>query len=69
MERLDAIVAEMESDRLPLETLIARYEEGVGLLRSCQEKLKAAEQRIEILSRRAGENLDLEPFSPSSDER
>ena len=49
MERLERIVEEMESDKLPLENLLKRYEEGVKLVRVCEEKLKSAEQRIEII--------------------
>jgi len=53
IERINAIVAEMEVGTLPLETLIARYEEGLGLVKTCQEKLDAAEKRIQIISRDA----------------
>lgn len=53
MERLDALVAEMEAGQLPLEKLIARYEEGVKLVHLCQEKLDAASQKIQIITRNA----------------
>ncbi|MBE2203082.1 MAG: exodeoxyribonuclease VII small subunit [Chthoniobacterales bacterium] len=53
MQRITAIVSEMEAGDLPLETLIVRYEEGVGLVKFCQEKLTAAEQKIQIISRDA----------------
>jgi exodeoxyribonuclease VII small subunit len=64
MERLEHIVEEMESDQLPLETLLTRYEEGVKLARVCEEKLKAAEQRIEIITRNAAGEPRLEEFEP-----
>ena len=38
MERLEALVREMENGQLPLERLIASYEEGVKLASLCQEK-------------------------------
>ena len=41
----------MESGELPLEDLIVRYEEGMKLVKVCQERLAAAEQRIEIITR------------------
>jgi len=64
MERLERIVEEMESDQLPLESLLTRYEEGVKLVRVCEEKLKAAELRIEIITRNAAGEARLEEFEP-----
>ena len=46
-ERLEAVVEEMESGELPLEDLLARFEEGVGLVRQCQAFLKQAQLRVE----------------------
>jgi exodeoxyribonuclease VII small subunit len=51
INRLELIVEEMESDKLPLEQLIERYEEGTRLAKICQEKLEAAEKRIEVIAR------------------
>ena len=42
IERLEAIVEQMESDSLPLEDLLTRYEEGLKLVKFCSEKLDAA---------------------------
>lgn len=53
IERLEAIVEQMESDKLPLEELLQRYEEGVKLVKLCSDKLAAAEKRIEIITRDA----------------
>ncbi len=64
MERLEHIVEEMESDKLPLEDLLKRYEEGVKLARVCEEKLKSAEQRIEIITRNAAGAPQIEEFEP-----
>ena len=64
MERLERIVEEMESDKLPLENLLKRYEEGVKLVRVCEDKLKTAEQRIEIITRNAAGEPRLEEFEP-----
>lgn len=60
--RLEEIVAEIERTPPPLETLIERYEEGMGLLKTCREKLDAAEQRIEIITRNSRGEAVLEPF-------
>jgi exodeoxyribonuclease VII small subunit len=53
MERLEKIVEEMESSKLPLEELLVRYEEGIRLVGVCNQRLAGAENRIETLSRTA----------------
>ena len=64
IERLEGIVAEMESDKLPLEDLLKRYEEGIKLVRVCEEKIKSAEQRIEIITRNAAGEVQVAEFEP-----
>ena len=68
MERLENLVAEMESGQLPLDKLIGRYEEGVKLVRLCQEKLDAAEQKIQVITRNASGPTGLDDFPTASDE-
>lgn len=63
--RLETIVEEIEKTPPPLETLIERYEEGMALLKTCREKLDAAERRIEIISRNGRGEAALEPFEES----
>ena len=46
VEKLESIVEEMESDELPLEKLLVRYEEGAKLVKACEEKLRAAELKV-----------------------
>jgi len=43
----------MESDELPLETLLARFEEGTHLAKVCQAKLAEAELKIQQLEKNA----------------
>ena len=62
MTRLDAIVAELEEDKLPLEQMLARYEEGVTLARFCGEKLEAAEQKVRLIAKKADGSVTLEEF-------
>ena len=63
LQKLEAIVEAMESDDLPLETLLAKYEEGAKLARACQEKLAEAELKIQQLEKSAGGELKLKPLS------
>lgn len=64
LKKLEGIVEAMESDDLPLETLLAKYEEGTKLVRVCQEKLSEAEIKIQQLEKSAGE-MKLKPISLS----
>jgi exodeoxyribonuclease VII small subunit len=49
IERLQAIVEELEGGDLSLEDSIARYEEGMKLSRRLTQTLEEAEKRIERL--------------------
>jgi exodeoxyribonuclease VII small subunit len=62
MQRLDTIVARLEEDKLPLDEMLARYEEGVGLARYCGEQLEAAEQKVRLIAKKADGNVTLEEF-------
>ena len=64
MERLEGIVEQMENARLPLEELIRGYEEGTRLIRVCSERLSAAEQRIEIITRDAAGQPRVAEYPP-----
>ena len=68
LKKLEGVVAAMESDDLPLETLLARYEEGVKLVKVCQEKLAEAELKIQQLEKCAANEIKLKPLSPDLSE-
>jgi len=55
MRDLEALVERLEKGDLPLEESLAAFEQGVMLTRSCQTALKEAEQKVDILLKRAGE--------------
>ena len=65
MKRLEEIVEKMESGDLSLEDLIVRYEEGMKLVKVCQERLTAAEQRIEIITRNNAGKPVVKEFEPA----
>ena len=54
----------MESEELPLEALLAKYEEGTRLAKLCQEKLAEAELKIQQLEKTAAGDLVLKPLAP-----
>lgn len=68
LERLEALVQEMESGNLPLEEIIKKYEEGNRLVKLCAAKLNEAEQRIEVLMKDKDGSLGLQPFAVDEDE-
>lgn len=57
MIRLEEIVRSLESGNAPLDESLALFEEGVSLVKFCNKKLDAAEQKVKILQR--DENGDL----------
>ena len=50
LRQLEGIVRQLEEGELGLDEAMARYEEGVKLLRRCHQLLEQAERRIELLS-------------------
>ena len=49
------MVERLEHGELPLEESLAAFERGVMLTRTCQTALKEAEQKVEILLKKAGQ--------------
>ena len=48
--RLEEIVRSLESGSVPLDQSLSLYEEGVALVRLCNNRLDHAQQRVKILS-------------------
>ena len=67
MDRLESIVEQMETGKLPLEDLIVRYEEGMNLVRICQERLASAEQKIEIIARNSAGKPIVKDFASETE--
>ena len=67
LKKLEGIVEALESDDLPLETLLARYEEGARLVKICQEKLAEAEVKIQLLEKNAAGEMKLKSFETSEE--
>jgi len=68
LKKLETIVEAMEGDDLPLESLVAKYEEGVKLAQVCQAKLAEAELKIQQLEKTASGEMKLKPLSPELSE-
>lgn len=63
--RLEEIAQAMESGEQSLDRMIEAFEEGVGLVRFCNERLDEIEKRIEVLVKR-GDRETAEPFDPAA---
>ena len=63
MRDLEEIVERLEHGDLPLEESLKAFERGIMLTRNCQTALKDAEQKVEILLKKAGE-ARVEDFDP-----
>lgn len=49
LQRLEGVVRELEDGELPLEAGLARFEEGVALVRALKGRLEHARQRVQLL--------------------
>ena len=67
LKKLESIVEQMESDELPLETLLARFEEGTRLAKICHTKLAEAELKIQQLEKNASGELQLKSVNRGDD--
>jgi exodeoxyribonuclease VII small subunit len=70
LAELEHIVRELEDGQTGLEEALARYEQGVQLLKRCYNQLSQAEQRILLLTGQDAEGRPvLQPFdhAPSGD--
>jgi len=61
LHTLETLVEKMETGDLTLEQSLEAFEQGIGLTKTCQSALKHAEQRVQILIEKSG-NQTLKPF-------
>lgn len=62
LERLEKLVEELESGNIPLEDALKKYEEGVKLSRVLNERLTAAEKKIQVLTKTLDGSFKREDF-------
>jgi exodeoxyribonuclease VII small subunit len=62
LEELEALVEKMEDGNISLEESLKYFERGIALTRTCQKALAEAEQKVQILLEKNGEQ-QLQPFS------
>jgi exodeoxyribonuclease VII small subunit len=62
LARLESIVESMESGDVPLAELLAKFEEGNNLLKTCEARLMEAELKIDQLKKAKDGAASLLPF-------
>lgn len=68
MERLEAIVGQLESGDVPLEKAIDLFQEGMKLSQLCGTKLDQVERKIEMLIE-SENGIGRKPFAPANEDR
>lgn len=67
--KLEDIVAKLESGSLTLDESISEFEEAVGLIKLCEEKLSSAKHKVKILTEGEDGSITDMPFvNESNDE-
>ncbi|MFH1242027.1 MAG: exodeoxyribonuclease VII small subunit [Pseudomonadota bacterium] len=67
MKRLEEIVQALEAGDLPLEDSLKSFEEGMGLVRFCSEKLEEAEKKVTLLVQESDGRHKQVPFDPEEE--
>lgn len=62
LARLDAIVAELERNDLPLDRALTLFEEGVARVRSASEQLTRTEAQVQQLLEQTDGTFRLDPL-------
>ncbi len=61
LDKLEAIVEQLEDGELSLEESLKLFEQGVQLSQNCRKQLQDAEAKVEILLRKDGD-VKAQPF-------
>ena len=62
VNKLEEIVRALEDGNTPLDSALELYENGIALVRFCNEKLDSAEQKINMLVSGADGKITATPF-------
>ncbi len=68
MNELELSVKRLEAGNMSLDESLAVFEEAVGLVKICNEKLEAAERKVKILIESADGTVTDTPFDEKNDE-
>ena len=68
IEALDTAVTKLESGELSLDDSIKVFEEAIGLIKICNEKLSSAEQKVRVLIESQDGSVTDAPFDLDTNE-
>jgi exodeoxyribonuclease VII small subunit len=68
LEELEKVVERLESGELSLEDSLAAFEDGVRLVKFCNQKLTEVEKKIELLVKDKDGKLQLKPLEDEDEE-
>jgi exodeoxyribonuclease VII small subunit len=61
LKRLEQIVKKLEGGEAPLDEALSLFEEGTGLVKSCDEMLNKAEQKVlQLKKNECGEPVEID---------
>lgn len=69
MRQLEKIIQELESDDLPLEKAMNKFEEGIRLTRFCSQQLDETERKIQVLLQDQQGNVSYQPLAENGDSK
>lgn len=67
--QLEHIISALEQGELSLDQALKEYEQGIKLIRICQQALESAEQKVKILSQQNSEQEQLIPYSEETNNK
>ena len=62
LKRLEEIALALENGNAQLEISLSLFEEGVGLIKECNARLDAAEQKVKLLVNNGNGTYDEQPL-------
>ena len=68
IEELEGVVEKLESGELSLEDSLAAFENGVRLIKLCNQKLSEVEKKVELLVKDKEGQLKLTPLDVLEDD-
>jgi exodeoxyribonuclease VII small subunit len=68
LHRLEQIVKKLEAGDLPLDDALKLFEEGINLSQQCQKQLEEAENKVEILLKKADGKVVARKFELPGDD-
>jgi exodeoxyribonuclease VII small subunit len=68
LKRLEGVLESLEHGDLPLEQSLAAFEEGVRLVKFCQQKLDEVEKRVDLLLKDDAGRFFTRPFAEEEGE-